>query len=194
MATNDTSVASPEELNRLFLDELRHTPEWEKIKECIQCGTCTASCPTSWAMDYGPREIMDLFRTGKLEKVLRSNTMWTCVSCYTCSVRCPSGIKLSDIVYALRAIAIRTGLYGGGETAPALSTTFVGLVDKYGKNVETELLTRFYLRTNPLGLGKILPLGLKLMRRGRLPLLPKRIQAPDDLKKIMARLEQEESK
>lgn len=194
MAASDKSAGSSDELNRLLLDELRYTPEWEKIKECIQCGTCTASCPTSWAMDYGPREVMDLFRTGKLDKVLRSNSMWTCVSCYTCSTRCPSGIKLSDIVYALRSIALRKGLCDRGETAPAMSTTFVGVVDKHGKSVETELLTRFYLRTNPLGLAKILPLGLKLIRRGRLSLLPKRVRAPDDLKKIMARLEQEEGK
>ena len=29
-------------------------PIAEKIKSCIQCGTCSASCPTAYAMDYTP--------------------------------------------------------------------------------------------------------------------------------------------
>ncbi|MCL4458693.1 MAG: hypothetical protein M1136_07225 [Chloroflexi bacterium] len=31
------------------------TPDRENLLTCIQCGTCTASCPTAYAMDYTPR-------------------------------------------------------------------------------------------------------------------------------------------
>ncbi len=27
---------------------------WEKMLSCIQCGTCTASCPAAHAMDLSP--------------------------------------------------------------------------------------------------------------------------------------------
>ena len=193
MAKNDTPVTSPEELNRLFLEELRYTPEWDKIKECIQCGTCTASCPTSWAMDRKPREVVELFRAGMLDKVLKSNTVWLCASCYQCVVRCPCGIKFSDVIYALRSIGIKHGILNDGETLPALAKAFAAVVDKYGRSAESELLARFYLGTNPLGMTRQLPLGLRMLRRGRLPLLPKRIRGRQDLQKMMSRLEQGES-
>jgi len=192
MANTDVSARNAGELNRLFLQELRLVPEWEKIKVCIQCGTCTASCPTSWAMDIKPREIMGLFRAGRLDKVLRSNSVWICASCYSCTVRCPSGVKVSDVMYALRAIGMKHGLLPKGEKYPALAQAFAKVVDKYGRNAESELLARFYLRSDPLGLCKQLWLGLRLFRRGRLALLPKGIRGRDDIHKMMAELERED--
>ena len=192
MAKTEVSASDTEELNSLFLRELRLVPEWEKIKLCIQCGTCTASCPTSWAMDIKPREIMGLFRAGRLDKVLQSNAVWICASCYSCTVRCPSGVKVSDVMYALRAVGIKHGLLPKGEKYPALAKGFAKVVDRYGRNAESELLARFYLRSDPLGLGKQLPLGLQLFRRGRLALLPKGIRGRDDIRKMMAELERED--
>ncbi|MFQ6001752.1 MAG: 4Fe-4S dicluster domain-containing protein, partial [Anaerolineae bacterium] len=37
----------------------------EKIKSCIQCGACSASCPTAYAMDYTPRQIIAALRAGQ---------------------------------------------------------------------------------------------------------------------------------
>jgi heterodisulfide reductase subunit C len=192
VATTDVSAGISDELNGLFLRELRFFPEWEKIKACIQCGTCTASCPTSWAMDIKPRQIIGLFRAGRLDKVLRSNTVWLCASCYSCVVRCPSGVSLSDVMYALRAIGIKHGLITKGQKYPALATAFAKVVDKYGRNAESEMLARFYLGSDPFGFGKQLPLGLQMLRRGRLALLPKGIRGREDIGKMMAELERED--
>lgn len=192
MAGTRVSQKNAAELNTLFLKELRHIPEWEKIRACIQCGTCTASCPTSRAMDHSPREIIGLFRAGMLDKVLLSNTVWLCASCYYCAVRCPSGIKLYDIMYILRSLAIQHNLFRRGELFPVLAKTFAGVVDKYGRNAEMELLARFYLGTNPLAIGKQAGLALSMLRRGRLPLIPKGIKGRQDLQKILAQLEMEE--
>jgi len=30
------------------------------IRRCIQCGTCSSSCPTAYAMDYTPRRLWQL--------------------------------------------------------------------------------------------------------------------------------------
>jgi len=172
-------------LGEVFLQHIQSIPGGEKIKCCIQCGTCSGSCPTSYAMDYTPREIIAALRAGQLDKVLMSNTIWLCASCYYCTVRCPSGIKLTDIMYELKRLGIEYGLYVRGGTTPILSTAFLSLVDRYGRNFETELLARFYLRTNPLKLLKTAPLGLKLLRRGRFPLLPERIKARQDMAKML---------
>ena len=177
------------DLNSLFLREFEHVPEWEKIKACIQCGTCTASCPTSWAMDIKPREIIGLFRAGRLDKVVESNTVWICASCYTCVARCPSGIQLADVMYALKALGIRYGLFPKGEKFPALAKTFAAMVDKYGRNAESEMLARYYLGSDPFGSIKQAPLAIRMLQRGRLPLRPKRIRGQGDIKKMMAELE-----
>ncbi len=53
-----------------FLDEIYHIPGGEKIKDCIQCGTCSGSCPVSWAMEETPRQIFAMIRAGMRDKVL----------------------------------------------------------------------------------------------------------------------------
>ncbi len=181
------------QLSEKFLQDVYSIPEGEKIKLCLQCGTCSASCPTSYAMDYTPREIIAAFRAGMLDRVLRSNTVWMCASCYSCTVRCPSGIKLTDVMYELKRLGAEYGLYAPGATAPVLSREFVRLVDRYGRNPELSLLSSFYMKTNPLGLVRIAPLGIKLLMRGRLSFRPGRVKKQDELARIMRRLETNES-
>jgi len=171
------------ELGDVFLDAVYGIPGGDKIKQCIQCGTCSASCPTSYAMDYTPREIIAAFRAGLLERVLRSNTVWLCSSCYYCTVRCPSGIKLTDIMYELKRLGVEFGLVQEEAVAPTLSKAFVDLVDKYGRVPETSLVMRVLLKTKPLAALKMVPQGLKLLARGRLPLLPHRIAGISEMNK-----------
>jgi len=182
---NPEPLKSMEELNQIFLEDVYNIPEGENIKQCIQCGTCSGSCPTSYAMDYTPREIIAAFRAGMLDRVLKSNTVWMCASCYYCTVRCPAGIKLTDIMYELKRLGIEYGLYAPGVTAPILSKTFVKMVDKYGRSPEMELLSRFMLATNPLGMVGMAPLGAKMFFKGRLGIFPKSIKAKKDLAKIL---------
>jgi heterodisulfide reductase subunit C len=175
------------DLGAVFLEHVYRIPGGEKIKTCIQCGTCSGSCPTSAAMDYTPREIIAAFRAGLLDKVLRSNTVWMCASCYSCSVRCPSGIKLTDIMYELKRLGIEYGLYAKGAKSPTLSKDFLTLVNRYGRNSETEMLARFFMKTNPLGLVGMAPMGIKMILRGRLPLLPDQIspKGREEMRKIL---------
>ena len=57
---------SDAELTEVFLEEVLASPVGEKIKTCIQCGTCSASCPTSYAWEHTPRQVIGLFRAGML--------------------------------------------------------------------------------------------------------------------------------
>ena len=156
----------------------------EKIQSCIQCGTCSASCPTAYAMDFTPRQIIAALRAGQWEKVLRSNTPWLCASCYYCTVRCPSGIEITDLMYALKRLAIERGIYP--KDSPVLYQAFTSTVNRYGRSAEMELMARYYLRTlNPLGLIKMAPMGLRMLLKGRLPLLPHRIEGRRGLAKML---------
>ena len=175
------------ELRSAFLAQVLDIPGGEKINRCIQCGTCSGSCPVSYAMDLQPREIIALFRAGLIEKILQSRTIWICASCYQCASRCPSGIKITDIMYALKRIAMERKIYPDQFPVYALSSKFVNNVNRYGRNYEIGLMMQFYLKTDPLRLLRMAPMGLKLMKLGRISLRPKRIRALKDIRKIIAK-------
>ena len=172
-----------------FLDDLYHIPGGEKIKDCIQCGTCSGSCPVSWAMEETPRQVFAMVRAGMREKVLDSLTIWTCASCYQCTHRCPQEIKITDIMYMLKRMAIRENRERSRK-AGALSRTFVELVNKNGRNHETSLMVKFMLATNPLGAISAAPVGLSLYTHNRLPVLGKRVRDIEGLRKILAKAQQ----
>jgi heterodisulfide reductase subunit C len=172
-----------------FLDEVYHIPGGEKIKDCIQCGTCSGSCPVSWAMEETPRQIFAMVRAGMRDKIMDSLTIWTCASCYQCMNRCPQGIKITDIMYTLKRMAMRENRKRSRK-ASALARTFFDLVNKKGRNHETELMIRFMLAANPLGSISAAPIGLSLYTHGRLPLLGKKVRDIAGLRKIVAKAQE----
>jgi len=46
---------------------------------------------------------------GMREDVLKSDFIWLCSTCYTCYDRCPQDVRLTDIMTALKNIAVREG-------------------------------------------------------------------------------------
>ena len=157
-------------IDEKFLGEISSLPGGELITQCIQCGSCSGSCPTAPWMDHSPRQLFALIRCGMREEVLNSNTPWTCASCYTCYVRCPKEIKITDVMYALKRLAMKEGS-AKPDTKPArvMAEVFESLVNKYGRNSERDLLKTVYRKGT--GLGRMLsdmPTGLKLWRLGRL--------------------------
>lgn len=177
------------ELRAAFLYQVSNIPGGEKIKKCIQCGTCTGSCPVSYTMDIMPREIIALFRAGAIESILNSRTIWICASCYACTVRCPSGIKVTDIIYALKRMAIEKELFPKRFPIYVLSKSFVSLINRYGRSYEAGLLLLYYLRTNPLKLFSLIPLSCRLLKKGRIAPLPSRIKKRKELSAILAEAE-----
>ena len=177
-----------------FLAGVRAVPGGEKIDQCLQCGTCSASCPTSHAMAYPPRSVVAAARAGMLDRVLASNTVWFCASCYACSARCPAGIPLTDVMYGLKRLAVEEGFDRGGVGGAAMAKAFVRVVDRYGRNSEGALLKEYFLSTSPWGALPYLPLAWRLYRRGRLGLRPHRISGIKELRKMMAAMAKGESK
>ena len=174
-----------------FRDEvMAQTPRGERLRLCLQCGTCGGSCPSGPDMDHTPRKLFALIAAGEREKVLRSNTPWYCVSCYYCMERCPQEIPITDIMYALKRMAIREGYYeeSSASEAPGFSGTFIDLVENYGRSFELGLATRFHLRHHPLNAFRMASsMGWGLWRRGRMNLTPTRIKDIKQLKAILAK-------
>jgi heterodisulfide reductase subunit C len=149
-------------------------PAGKKILNCIQCGTCSASCPLTDHMDHAPRELFALLRDGASEEVLQSNTPWFCVSCYQCMVRCPQQIPVTDIMYLLKQMAAERGLAPAGHKLPDLYQAFAREIEAHGRVSESLVMARYGVR-HPLDMLGKAGLGLKLFVRRRLELIPRNI-------------------
>jgi heterodisulfide reductase subunit C len=178
------------ELRLAFLAEIDRIPGGERLRRCIQCGTCTGSCPVSYAMDLTPREVIALFRAGDIDRILRSRTIWICASCYHCTTRCPSKIKITDLLYALKRVAIDRRVFPHRFPVYVLSETFAKQVKKYGRNHEAGLLRTYFLKTGVLRMLKQAGLAMALWRKGRLAMFPHTIKGIEGLRKMIARAEE----
>ena len=173
--------------NLNFLEEVSGKTAGEsRLDMCIQCGTCGGSCPPSADMDHTPRTLFAMIRAGMREEVLSSNTPWMCVSCYYCTARCPQNVLITDVMYALKGMAIKEKRYKD-STAPDFSQTFIGMVENYGRSYELGLATRHYLKHFPMRLPNMAPMGLGMLSKRRMGITaPKRIKGIDQLKAILA--------
>lgn len=98
------------DLDTDFWKTLAGEPGGEGIRVCFACGTCAASCPVrSINGDYNPRRIIRMTLLGMKEEVLKSPFIWLCSTCYTCQERCPQGVRITDLMTALKNLAVREG-------------------------------------------------------------------------------------
>jgi heterodisulfide reductase subunit C len=178
-----------QDLRLSFLRQLEAVPNSEKIKSCIQCGTCTGSCPVSYAMDISPREVIALFRAGDMESLLHSKTIWVCASCYACQTRCPALIKVTDIIYALKRLAMEKNIYPPNFPVYSLSKSFVDIMNSYGRLHEPRLLVYYFMKTNPFKLFGFMPLGLRMAKRKRIGYFPSKIKDIKNFKNIIKKAE-----
>jgi heterodisulfide reductase subunit C len=176
------SKLTAEEMSR----KVRSVHDGERALQCLQCGTCTASCPLSHLMDYPPRQIFGALRTGEVGLVLGSNTPWLCSSCYSCQVRCPAKIPITEVMYELKSMAMQQGTYPKGETMPLLAQTFAEQVTKAGRNAEFALMRRFYIRGRLFGQAlKNMGMARKLLAKGRLPLRSRKVKGAEQIAKLL---------
>lgn len=100
-----------EKLDPTFVEEVRNTPGGEGIVKCFACGTCAASCPVrEFDEKFNPRSIIHMVLLGMRDEVLRSDFVWLCAGCVACQERCPQGITITDLMMALKNIAVRHGI------------------------------------------------------------------------------------
>jgi heterodisulfide reductase subunit C len=172
---NLTAVHDPD-----FRDRL--TPAGHLLGRCIQCGTCSASCPSAYAMDITPRRMWRLAQLGLEEEVLSSKAIWLCSLCYTCHVRCPRGIPLTETIVKLKQMALQRGVKW--PESKAFYNSFNAVVRQYGRMREVEFMARFFLTSNPLGAL----LGAVLLARGKIQLELPRLRGPGRLDRLFERV------
>jgi len=79
----------------------------QNLLVCYQCGKCSAGCPAVSEMDILPNQIIRFAQLGLKDELLKSKSLWVCASCLTCNVRCPKGIKIAEVIEAIRLVLLR---------------------------------------------------------------------------------------
>jgi heterodisulfide reductase subunit C len=157
------------------------------VNRCYQCLTCTLSCPSVFAMDYFPHQLVRLVQLGAKAEVLRSATIWVCASCETCVTRCPNEIDIPRLMDTLRQMAMRENISGKEKTAPVYHRAFLKSVRQLGKPYELGMLIELKLKTRDF--FSDLGMGIKMLRKGKLSLLPGRIKGHKEIGDIFQRSE-----
>ena len=164
MTTSEIVNLTASERDPTFVDRL--SPDGRLLRRCIQCGTCTASCPAAHAMDISPRQMWRMVQLGLEDEVLGSKAMWLCSLCYQCQVRCPRGIPLTDTITRLKETALKRQLAASRESV-AFYRAFGYVMRHYGRMREIEFMVRFFLMGNPLSALGYAGMGLTLLSRGK---------------------------
>ena len=172
-----------------FAAWVRNATGGENLRQCIQCGLCSATCPLSLYMDYTPRRLINLAREGFKKEVLSSFTIWLCASCYACRAECPKQIKVTDIMYALKRRAIEENSYPRRFPIPVLAREFGRMVFTFGRVNETLLVVDLFLRTNWLRFLSMTRLGINLLRTGRMSVVPDAIRRRGELQTVLNALD-----
>jgi heterodisulfide reductase subunit C len=188
-----TQPVAREEFRRDFLQEVMKMPGGEKILECIQCGSCAGGCPTRFAMDYSPMQIIKMINLGMKKEVLASSTIWVCSVCYTCATRCPRDVNFTTLMMSLRNKAIQENRVKNG-TNSKFHEYFFEVVNKYGRLHEPELLVKLLDITDFNSLRHNASLGLRLLKKGKMKIGAPKTEQTSCLSNILEKTKEKESK
>jgi hypothetical protein len=68
------------------------------------------------------------------------------------------------------------------------------IVRRLGRIYELELVLRYHLKTNPFNLLRMVPVGLTMMRKRKLRLLPEPAKGRAEIKGVFYRLETDQAR
>jgi len=168
-------------------------PIQEMVQTCIQCGTCTGSCPNAFAMDQTPRQLWRMVLMGQKDVIFQSKTFALCSSCYYCTLRCPRGLLLTEAMGALKQIASRENLAKYRQSS-LFYKSFIKSVRNHGRVREMEFMTLYFTSMkNPFVPFRFAALGMRLMLKKKISLqIPSKGKRP--LEAIFRKIEELEER
>ena len=132
---DEEQVVVLSDLDLSFCEEVAAQPGGEHIRRCFACGTCAAGCPvTEVNPEYNPRKIIRQILFGMRKEVLSSPTIWYCLVCYRCYARCPQKVNFTDVMRALRYLAVK-GRYASIDTLKRMEE-----IDRFAQTMRHDLI------------------------------------------------------
>ena len=100
--------------DREFQGVLGLSDQVSTFQECFACQTCTNVCPVvanyenpMEILGMLPHQIMHAAGLGVRDLAFGSNMIWDCVTCYQCQEQCPQGVKVTEVLFELKTLAIK---------------------------------------------------------------------------------------
>jgi len=132
---DEEQILAVSEMDLSFCQEVASQPGGEHIRRCFACGTCAAGCPiTEVDPNYNPRKIIRQVLFGMRKEVLSSPLIWYCLVCYRCYARCPQKVNFTDVMRALRYLAIK-GRYASSDMLKRIEE-----VDRFSQTIRHDLV------------------------------------------------------
>jgi heterodisulfide reductase subunit C len=171
--------------------EVLKDPLGNSFEFCYQCGLCTASCRTSYAMKYTPRQVMNLLQLGCADEAVAAGSGLLCTTCYSCTFRCPRGVAVTDVMTAIQRLSLAKG-HADGDIR-RFYRAFMRTLERHGRFTETEFLAR-YLIPNPRLAMADAGLGLRLFSKGKIVLNPPTMKNPKTIAAMFRKAEEMEGR
>ena len=156
------------------------------INRCYQCLTCSLGCPVVFAMDYMPNQIVRMVQLGLKQQTLTSSTIWVCANCEACATRCPNDVEILRLMDALREMALQERMEKE-KSVTAFHHIFLENIKRRGKQHELSIILQLKLKTKDL--FSDIDLGIKMLLKGKLRLLPLRVRELKELRAIFQRID-----
>lgn len=154
------------------------------VRDCYQCGNCTAGCPAAFTFDYMPNQVMRMLQVGLVDQVLDSKAIQLCVQCLTCTARCPRNIDIAGIFEDLKTIATAQER-GVPEHVKTFNEAFMGAVARFGQLPELYMMAMFYLGTmNPKMAMADAGLAIPMVIKGKMQFVPRKAKGADEVSRI----------
>jgi succinate dehydrogenase / fumarate reductase iron-sulfur subunit len=161
--------------------ERRVSPEDMKklvaVANCVMCATCYALCPVvsvdpsfagPAAIAYAYRFIEDTRDGKQKERVaqISDDYLWLCAHCYACSY-CPKHVDPHDRIIDTKRRSIQVGLTDA--PGPRHALVVAKTIKQTGMLAENEVIAGTIGRFNFKGLLRVMPLGLRMASKGKIP-------------------------
>ena len=175
------------ELRDAFWKYVNTFPDGQRIKNCIQCGTCTGSCPVSLCHGYYPTPDGCPVSSRQAERnPEQSNHLDLCILLFLYS-SLSGGYSSHGHTVCTQAPGYGVDIYPDNYPVNFLARQFMSYVYKYGRNYELGLGFQYYLKTNPTKLLGSASFGQSMLNKGRLQIQPKSIKQIKEVRAIIDR-------
>ncbi len=101
-------------VDKEFAGALVSSAQASTFSVCFGCQNCTNVCPVvenyenpKEILGLLPHEIMHCLALKQKGLAIGSNMLWDCLTCYICQEHCPQGVRVTDVLYELKNLALK---------------------------------------------------------------------------------------
>jgi heterodisulfide reductase subunit C2 len=172
------------EHGRTTLAETLHHLTGLVAARCYQCGKCSAGCPMAAETTLRPHDVMRLVNLDRADRLMADPSIWLCLTCETCTTRCPNGCDPARVMDALRKLGMESAPELIPRPVKAFHAAFLEQIQASGRMFELGLVLRYKLKTGALMQDAASTPAL--LARGKLKVMPPRIDGVADVRRIFA--------